>query len=589
MSLKMCHTLLTAFLLATSVVVSACEEEALAESPAGFFLAIGGGASTVETAADSKANSVLTMETGQAKRQLKESQVLLHRAGLEALNESRRLVRARGGEPVPSGVCHIEYRQPGADTDDALATSQALFVAAGAPSQTFQGFVFPSKSKANNLREVDILVRQCGLVSLPGGDQTAMRALWEHTRLQDALKTLVNRGGGIMGKSAGAALQGTLGYFPNEDSATTAFSFLQGLTLGKRELDVGFFANTAPGLPRFYVETHAGDRERSARALALLAAWEERKPVNETPRALALVVDSDTGVLIRYDTALAAWAAEVTGARAVEVLLPTINSISQAGHSVLKGGERARPPTYTNVTSHLLLHGARFVLSGPRQGAVLKTSSRVLFPTPKAPFSNSSDPSKGAALLRAASCGEKLEGRIVGRFESDGERNGVVSFDAYDPSTHEHRALSEVEYAYLTGDLRARRENGCGFWMTDAFDPEVGRPENRLNAQRYALGLGLPGADFSFALSAGMVATVRQEWLLGGQRTDTVTLETEEEPAASAFLYDVAQARDRGISNYTYLEMNARGPVQTGHWLGGVTHLLPPGASFNLTTRRVFP
>ena len=83
------------------------------------------------------------------------------------------------------------------------------------------------------------------------------------------------------------------------------------------------------GKTLFYVETHAGDRERTARALALLAAWEEQTVPGSTGsmgrnaranRAPGIVVDSDTGALIRYVPSQKAWIAQVYGARAVEFL-----------------------------------------------------------------------------------------------------------------------------------------------------------------------------------------------------------------------------------------------------------------------------
>ncbi|MCA2961908.1 MAG: hypothetical protein IOD12_16785 [Silvanigrellales bacterium] len=580
------------FLVAASLVLTSCEDEAFAESRNGFFLAVGGGASTVEGQATPAPSSPTSPPglTPMPLTVLKESQVALHRAGLAALADSRRRVNAQGKEPLPSGVCSLEYREPGPDTDDALAISKRLFVAAGAPEASFQGFVFDSRARADDPRLTDQLTRFCGLVSLPGGDQTEMRLLWERTRLHAAMKSLVLRGGGIMGKSAGAALQGTLGYFPETESETTTFSILRGLTFAKREVEPGFFADTVAGIPRFYVETHAGDRERAARALAVLAAWEERKPSKETERALALVVDSDTGVLIRYEPPANAWLAEVVGARAVEALLPTGASASQAGRSGSTSGRGTRWPAYTSVTSHLLLDGARFVLSGPRKGSIVRTSSRVRF----APTADGLE----------ENCGARLDGRIVGQYESDGERNSVVSFDAFDPLSNEYRPSSEVEYAYLTGDLRSRRESGCGFWGTQAFDPDVGRPENRLNALRFALGLGLQGGSFGLALPAGMVARVDDSRGPDGRRFETVTFEADKASTASrettlerstrnetedvlqrpssVFLYNVAGAAARGVSTYSYSEMGARGPVQTGHWHGGTAHLLPPGSSFEL-------
>ena len=94
---------------------------------------------------------------------------------------------------------------------------------------------------------------------------------------------------------------------------------------------------------------------------------------------VAIVVDSDTGVLVRYDAGVEGWRADVLGARAVEALFPTAASASEAGRSGTASGRGARWPLYTSVTSHLLLEGARFALSGPRKGTLLRASTGVRF------------------------------------------------------------------------------------------------------------------------------------------------------------------------------------------------------------------
>ena len=137
--------------------------------------------------------------------------------------------------------------------------------------------------------------------------------------------------------------------------------------------------------------------------------------------------------------------------------------------------------------------------------------------------------------------------------------------------------VADTAVGGCTSRAMPRASGGCGHWLTNAFDPDYGRPENRLNAQRYALGGAL--ADFSVALPAGMDAEITTR---GGTSFAQFVPARSDGAASSVFLYDVASALRRGVSTYVYREMGARGPVQTGTWEGGRARLLPPGSRITL-------
>lgn len=527
--------------------------------PKGFLMPVGGGASAGETGT------------------LKPAQVTIHAAAVRQLRN-----QLNAGAQVGGHACVIEYHPDSQSTQDNLTVVKSLFIAGGLKKTEVEAFVFDTRAKASHVQIIQGFQARCGVVFIPGGDQTEMRALWAGTALHKAMQSILARGGGIMGKSAGAALQGSVGYFPEADSETTTGALLRKVSLKNGELTTGFFSTQiasynkeGKGLPRFYVETHTGDRERVARSLSLLAAWEMQQPNSKKAKAFGIAVDSDTAALITFDAQKGYWIAEVFGARIAEFLLPTENS--QA--TVTEQGQAS----YTNVTSSALLEGSIIGLSGGAKGSVWHKEQPSPLTTTGAPGNrNSNAPATSVALAQPApsgECAQSLPRSIYGAFDSDAKRASSVTFEARDTTTGEVRDFNDVEYAYLMGNLLPKSAQGCGYWQAHAFNPDFGRPENRLNAQRYALGAGL--AHFSISLADAMLASVN--------RSGDVTFKIDQADGSSSLVYDVRGATNKKVGRYVYSELGASLPVQVGAWDLGRVHLLAPGAVFSIANGKVLP
>ena len=507
-------------------------------SPPGFLFSVGGGASTGND--------------GSAKP----AQVEIHRAALKQLQWARKM-----GATAGVHACIVEYHEDNADTASTIAVVKQLFVAAGKADAEIRGYVIDSAAKADNAKVANEISKDCGIVFFPGGDQTQMRDLWKGSLAKKAFEEVVRKGGGIMGKSAGAALQGSIGYFPADDADPSAGALAINARVSRSEFGLGFFSLNLKGLPPFYVETHAGDRERTARALTLLATWEalqknstsletaatHKEDVNKSEPAVAIVVDSDTGVLIRFDPLSRLWIAEVYGARVAEFLSPTAKSKI--------GIDSNNQPFTTDFSTHALLSGAKLVLSGAFRGTVVAHNASL--PT----------------LSPGASCLSRLPTSVNGKYDSDATDASQLTFDALNPATGEATDFNSVEYAYLSGGLLLKKGSGCGYWLSNSLNPDYGRPENRLNAQRYALGLGL--TSFSVALPPSMEARANSN------RT-TLNFNARVGKGSSSLIYDVSKASRRSVGTYIYKELGHTKPLQVAGWESGAVHLLPAGSSFDL-------
>ena len=410
--------------------------------------------------------------------------------------------------------------------------------------------------------------QDCGIVFVPGGNQTEMRSLWQNTTFEQALRKILSNGGGLMGKSAGAAIQGTIGYFPSADSETTPGDLLRSTSLAKNELTKGMFSKVLPGITDFYVETHVSDRERTARALAMLAAWNSANGESIANgesgtskfAALGIAVDSDTGALISFDSSIGEWVASVHGARAVEFITPNADSYI--------GLTPSHQPIYTNATSNLLISGSKITLSGNNAGQVILSQSRAW--TPAAP--QIPEASKHT-------CYNNIPSQISDNSHNEERQQSEVFFFARNIQSGKIGLMDDVEYAYLSGDLIPQKGTGCGYWQTHAFDPDAGKVENRLNAQRFALGAKL--TNFSVAMPATMSANF-----------DTFSGIVSFQPSRSAngssvLIYDARFATERGVAKYIYKELGYQKPVQTGAWISAKVHLLPPGGTYIPATGEV--
>ncbi|HYX36763.1 MAG TPA: hypothetical protein VE954_26950 [Oligoflexus sp.] len=505
----------------------------------GFLVPIGGGASAGD-------NGIL-----------KPAQVEIHGKALEKLQRNR-----DAGASVGSDICLLEHKPESPESEPGVALERGLFMAAGADESRIKTHYFESREKADSAAIDSLDLENCGIFYIPGGDQTVIHQLWVGTRLHLRMLDNLRNGSGIMGKSAGAALQGTLIYLPRITSATSTSSFMQKIQLRADELATIFLAQVLPNLPRFYIETHTGDRERSARALAILAAWEAGKSRSEK-RAMALALDSDTGALIEFNPRLQAWTAEVIGARAAEFFIPDRRSWSALSPSA--------QASYLDMPSSLLLSGSKVQISGAKAGTILQRSPNV-----RSYALPSTTPHR--------SCLENLPRSIPGASEADGEAASQLYFRVTDPMTGKLVTMNEIEYAYLEGDLISTSKRGCAYWLTHAFDLDFGQPENRLNAQRYALGSGL--TNISVALPTLMQARLGATSCRTGKawiRLDPI----QSGRSSSALIFDGRASLNRGVGTYVYEEYGANKPVQTGTWEKMRVHLLRPGSQFNLATGRV--
>ena len=319
-------------------------------------------------------------------------------------------------------------------------------------------------------------------------------------------------------------------------------------------------------MPAFYIETHVGDRERTARALSLLASWDDLQkdsraslqtqhvPASSSrkQKALGIAVDADTGVLIRFDATSQIWVGEVYGARVAEFLSPTANS--QVGLN------SQNQPFATSYSSNALLSGGKITLSGSGRGNVLVHNAGAL----TAPASGS--------------CSNKLPSSVDGKYDEDALKASQVAFDALDPATGKSGDFNVVQYAYLSGDLVVKNGSGCGYWQSNAFNPDYGRPENRLNAQRFALGAGL--ASFAVAVPPSMEVRA-------SGRGSSMRFVARSGAGSSSLVYDVSHASQRTVGKYIYKELGASKPIQVGGWENGTVHLIPAGSTFDFAAMAV--
>lgn len=626
MRMRTLHAKLTASLLAATVL-SGCYKS----RPTGFIFPCGGITATPDMP----------------------QRVRMSEEALRRLDENR-----SHGADVGNAVCLVDLR----DTPENAEAVRDTFVAAGMNPERFLDFNISTREVANGENGDLVTIRErCGIVYLPGGDQFRQREIWKDTNFGDFLSTLPARGGGLMGNSAGAALLGTLGYYPHfsrQGTDLTTKRLLEGTSYFSEdtgfseyteyddddnlftdwarfsaELEPGILANLDKHAPLLYVETHADSRERSARALAVLAAWEYAirtqsqfaKHRHREP-AIAMVVDNDTAPLITFDAKVGGLVAEVFGSRSVEFLIP--DSQSLGGATPIDGlSETLRfaanhdgtgvqwtqnapvvRPYYHNVRSELLLSGGSIVLSGPWRGRILaEGSGRWTANSPKA--------KKGAR-----DCSSRLPWRILGQAPTQGHDDAAdtrlasaIHFTvpaplnpftqkpvndrkfffmdediiAHDPNSDDEENLSRKLDSYLNGQLEVHTGPGCGLWIPQAFS-YYGQPRNRLAAARYALGMG--HTSLAVLLPWGMTAQIEGTKIRFAETENPVpdpdpvspwAKDTDTQPS-SIMVYDTSQAVRFGISDYVAKEYGFTRPIQTGTWIGGRASLLQPGDTWNL-------
>lgn len=528
--------------------VSSAYLSQFAKAPGGVLIAIGGGATT------SGDRSVL-----------KTSQLDIAKAAFAILDR-----QISGGSRIPGGLCMLSYRErDAAGLREEFEPTIRILRAAGVPPRRLFVLGSTSKEESNDAVLVQAVRDSCGLIYFPGGDQTAQAEAWFGTELSRAIQRLYSLGGVLMGKSAGAAIQGSWIFTPASDAITATEEYLKGRSLSASDLTLSDFVSEAAELPAFLIETHVGDRERSARGAVFLAELQERMRKDQLDQGgsrhpAILAVDSDTAAIIRIDPATNDLMLEVVGFRAVEIL-----SVDEDTH--IARSPSGDWPEITSGRSDLLLSGARARLS--QRGKVLtiqhQRPERSVSEEPKRPRQSLAECVSGwvgDSILGSEFSVRRKRSRIWFDVPQKGRKTPL---DIEDP---------EASYAYLTGSVRMLRNprTGCGLWLSRAFDSRSGQAENRLNLTRYALASG--EVDWAFSVHeesrVDILSSQRFAFLAAGSG--------EYDIGRSSFVLDLRQATHRQVADLVYQELGGGEPLQTGQWTGARFFLLPPGSQLHI-------
>ena len=562
------------------------------DAPRGILAPIGGGATQVE-------------ETGVVKR----GQLQIF-SGLYQLFQEQ-----RGRYPgVGNKTCLISYSSmTRAELKIEFAPMVALLSAAGISEKEILQIAFSSRDRANDRLAVTQFKDNCGFVYLPGGNQTTELELWSDTAFQRALNAVYFAGGVISGKSAGAAVLGKWVFAPKDDRDAVVASFLGDAPVADFEMRDQPLLQLGSWFPEVLFETHAGDRERSARAAVLLGYLQERlKPSasqisrradDRAQQPLVFAVDSDTAAVLQYVPNTGLWKLTVLGYRAVE-----IQSIDEL--TTFSSGRGGRIEV-ANLRSDLL--GPQDVVWFDPKGELVGFGSSMQQLDGQARFGMGSHANSLKTCL-ASWAGQEIRGADIAARE---ERSSfwfkalvqpalalprLVSEPVSFSETHlksrvgstDFLSIEEVEYAYLKGlvkefqhpsasgqkvaagdsALGAVNRQGCGLWLTRAFNADFGHPENRLNLLRYGLSKKL--ADVAFSVSEQTDIEILPD---GGV---AVTGDSD----LSLFVIDARFARERTVSNIVYSELGASAPMQIGRYFEGRLHLIGPGGAISFADRQ---
>lgn len=474
----------------------------------GFIFLVGGGASRSPSGID------------------KPAQIEIFKAVLSQL---------KAGPRRDSKFCYIDFHPQDDDSKASVETLESQWQQAGGEKSDILYRSFPTIEAANG-GEADQIKYKCGIAYIPGGDQSVIRGLWKESRLVQSLRMIYLSGGGLMGKSAGAAVLGTLGFFPEPTNEASAAWASGQPRLAESELEHGFVFGPNAMFPLFYVETHTGDREREVRAAALLALWNHKRSM--TPSGFspfAILVDSDTGILLTFSNDRQV-VGKVFGARAVEILRPS--------DSAKSGVNQDGTPFYHGLRSDVLLDRDTITLDShvPHVGQ------------------NHIQPSIEIDCL--------WPDEVKGNDWESVRKYSEFDVFARTPAINQEQFIDLVDDAWLFGDIRFYGQRcGCGYWQGFSFSQDVGIVPNRLNLQRFLLG----SRSVSFAVQVPETSVWRRHGKNGAQ------LVASKGFGQSSIVTDVSKAIKRRVSRYIYTEYGANNPVLTGGWRGATVHLLAPG------------
>lgn len=153
-----------------------------------------------------------------------------------------------------------------------------------------QTFVIANREDANNASIVN-KVKNAEVIFFSGGDQCKYIRSWKNTKLESAVKSVSQRGGGIGGTSAGAMIQSDFVYNACSNSVETEDA------LADPYRDINFTYNFFGwgNLKGTVVDTHFDKRERMGRIMAFIAR-QIKDGVSKS--ALGIAVSEQTSVVV---------------------------------------------------------------------------------------------------------------------------------------------------------------------------------------------------------------------------------------------------------------------------------------------------
>jgi cyanophycinase len=126
-----------------------------------------------------------------------------------------------------------------------------------------------NRAKADSV-EVEDVIRKAELLFIDGGDQSRYFNLWNGTRLQKAVQTLLREKKiPVGGTSAGMAVLSELAYIPFYEGVTSAQALADPFHVNMNFIKKGFFSVDC--MANTICDTHWSERNRCGRTIAFLA------------------------------------------------------------------------------------------------------------------------------------------------------------------------------------------------------------------------------------------------------------------------------------------------------------------------------
>jgi cyanophycinase len=241
--------------------------------------------------------------------------------------------------------------------------------------------IVPSRAQANDPAVVDV-VRTADAIFIKGGDQGRYYDLWNDTRLEENIRTVAQRGGGIGGTSAGAMSLSEFAFAGSQDlisldvlqNAQTPYLDDTDGGSGIHTDFLGMVANTV-------VDSHFHDRGRLGRLLGIMA---RASADNARPTLLGIGLSDKTGL----------WLVPATGVARV-LGVGSVSFLQQTAASVVRRPVGA-PLFMSNVRADVLVEGWAYDL-GTRTIAQSPTDALPLT------FPGSGAANSGALTIRGTS------------------------------------------------------------------------------------------------------------------------------------------------------------------------------------------